>query len=205
MTPVDGQSPDPENLTHAKAALRRTLRERRARYLAAMQPSARALAFRLLPSPVIGIMAPGATVALYHATTDEAPTAKIAAQLDMLGFRLALPRLDRDSGAMHFARWDREQILVPGPFRTLQPSAEASEARPDIIIAPLIGFDHGLNRLGQGGGYYDRAFEAHPHALRIGLAWSVQQVDSVPAEGHDLPLDLIVTEAAILERGEVER
>ncbi|MCE7796980.1 5-formyltetrahydrofolate cyclo-ligase [Sphingobium sufflavum] len=202
MTPVDDQTPTRDEQAAAKAALRTTLRDRRARYVAALPPSVRGIAFRVLPSPLIRRLTPGSIISLYHATRDEAPTANIAAQLDELGFRLALPRIDRETGAMAFARWDLERILVPGPFRTLQPGAEAAEVTPDVIIAPLVGFDGALNRLGQGGGYFDRAFAAHPQALRIGLGWSAQQVDHVPVDAHDRPLDIVVTETAILEKEE---
>lgn len=197
MAPSDGGTLTPVD----KTALRKLLRDRRSRFVATLPVSARGLAFRVLPSPLLARLKPGATVSLYYATGDEAPTASIAMQLEDLGFTLALPRMDT-GGAMRFARWDMEHILVPGPFRTLQPGAEADEVAPDVIIAPLVGFDDGLNRLGQGGGYYDRAFEAYPDALRVGLGWSAQQVGQLPVEGHDLPLHLIVTEAAMLERDE---
>ncbi|HEX7872194.1 MAG TPA: 5-formyltetrahydrofolate cyclo-ligase [Sphingobium sp.] len=200
MTPPDGESPPPSGSTVDKTPLRKVLRERRARYLAAMPPSVRGIAFRVLPSPVIRRLPTDATIALYYATGDEAPTANIAGQLEDLGYRLALPRMAPKTGAMHFAEWDVEQILVPGAFRTLQPGADAAEVKPDVIIAPLVGYDDALNRLGQGGGYYDRAFAAYPDALRIGLGWSAQQVERVPVEPHDLPLHMVVTEAAILER-----
>lgn len=192
--------PPPNDIAAEKAGMRRMLRDRRARYLAGLSPAARGLAFRVMPSLVLRDVRPGATVAVYYATADEAPTANIAEQLDTLGYRLALPRMDAETGTMHFAHWDMEMILVPGLFRTLQPAPDAQIMSPDVIIAPLLGFDPTMGRLGQGGGYYDRAFEAYPDALRVGLAWSSQQVDAVPMEEHDLPLDFIVTEAAILER-----
>ena len=202
MTPVDGPV-DGEAAPTAKidkALLRQVLRERRARYVSALPPSARNLSFRVLPSPVLRRLPAGATVALYYATGDEVPTENIALQLDSLGFRLALPRLEARDGMMHFAHWDLDQILVPGRFRTLQPAPDAMDVVPDVIVAPMLGFDPALGRLGQGGGYYDRVFAAYPAAMRIGLAWSAQQVDHIPMEPHDLPLHLIVTEAAILER-----
>lgn len=202
MTPVDEDSVQTNDRAAAKTALRLTLRDRRSRYVSALAPSVRGIAFRVLPSPVLRRMAPGAIVSLYYATGDEAPTANIAIQLDEMGYRLALPRLDRETGAMVFAAWDLERVLVPGPFRTLQPDLEAAIVAPDVIVAPLVGFDPSLNRLGQGGGYYDRAFAAYPDALRIGLAWSAQQVEQVPLDQHDKPLDIIVTEAAMWEKEE---
>ncbi|CAN5290898.1 5-formyltetrahydrofolate cyclo-ligase [soil metagenome] len=197
MTPIDSEAP----VAQDKAALRKMLRDRRARYVAGLPASTLGLVFRVLPSPIVHRLATGATIALYRAIGPEAPTDSIADQLDSLGYRLALPRMD-EQGVMTFAAWDSDRILVPGPFRTLQPDARAVTLAPDVIIAPLVGFDAALNRLGQGGGHYDRAFAAHPAALRVGLAWSVQAVDRLPAEPHDLPLDIIVTEVAILERDE---
>ncbi|HEX7854115.1 MAG TPA: 5-formyltetrahydrofolate cyclo-ligase [Sphingobium sp.] len=199
MTPADGESPTSSDALE-KGVLRKLLRDRRARYLGGLSPSVRGIAFRVLPTPVLKRIGHGATISLYYATGDEAPTANIAAQLDELGYRIALPRMDPVTKAMHFAHWDMDNILVPGPFRTLQPGADAPEVAPDVIIAPLVGYDDALNRLGQGGGYYDRAFERHPDALRIGLGWTAQQIERVPVEAHDLPLHIIVTEAAILER-----
>ena len=70
---------------------------------------------------------------------------------------------------------------------------------PDVIVAPLIAFDRAMNRLGQGGGYYDRAFARFPDALRIGLAWSAQEIDMIPADPWDLPLHMVMTEVELIE------
>lgn len=183
----------------SKQALRRVLRDRRARFVEALPPSAHALAFHVLPAPVLRKLPVNGTVALYHAIGDEAPTRAIAEQLDRSGYALALPRIAADARTMVFASWHPDRLLHPGAFRTLQPDPDAPVVTPDVIIAPVVGFDLALNRLGQGGGFYDRAFAACPDALRIGLAWSVQMVEQVPTEPFDLPLDLVVTEAAFYE------
>ncbi len=183
-----------------KQRLRRELRDRRARFVGALPPSVRAMAFRVLPRPVMARLPDCATVALYHAVGYEAPTERLAHQLSDLGFMLAMPRIGSSPGQMDFAFWSPDTILQPGPFRTLQPGPGAPALVPDVIVTPMVGFDPLLSRLGQGGGYYDRAFAAYPDALRIGLAWSVQQVDALPVESFDRPLDLVVTEGAIHER-----
>jgi 5-formyltetrahydrofolate cyclo-ligase len=72
--------------------------------------------------------------------------------------------------------------------------------RPDIILTPLLGFDHLLHRLGQGAGHYDRAFAALPGARRIGVAWSVQHVDPLPTDPWDVPLHAVITEQGWFER-----
>jgi 5-formyltetrahydrofolate cyclo-ligase len=65
----------------------------------------------------------------------------------------------------------------------------------DIIFIPLLGFDSKLNRLGYGGGYYDRFLTTQPTAKKIGLCFELGKVGAVPTEVHDIPLDLVVTEA----------
>src|SRR3546814_7224928 len=76
---------------------------------------------------------------------------------------------------MIFRRWSPADSLAPGHASVGQPLPEAPAVVPDAIIAPLLAFDRRLNRLGQGGGHYDRTFARYRHALRIGLAWSAQE------------------------------
>ena len=96
---------------------------------------------------------------------------------------------------MRFLAWATGDDLVPGPFGLFQPHHEAPDLAPDIILTPLLAFDSKLDRLGQGAGYYDRAFAQFPHALRIGVAWNVQCVDALPVDPWDMPLDAVITES----------
>ena len=64
----------------------------------------------------------------------------------------------------------------------------------DVIIVPMLGFDKKLHRIGYGGGYYDRLLARYPKALRIGVCFEAGKVEQIPAEPHDVPLNLIVTE-----------
>ncbi|RYY12360.1 MAG: 5-formyltetrahydrofolate cyclo-ligase, partial [Alphaproteobacteria bacterium] len=88
----------------------------------------------------------------------------------------------------------------PGPFGLSQPHPDSPALTPDIILAPLLAFDAKLDRLGQGAGYYDRAFATFPDARRIGVAWSVQQVDTLPTDAWDMPLHAIITENGWIAR-----
>jgi 5-formyltetrahydrofolate cyclo-ligase len=84
----------------------------------------------------------------------------------------------------------------PGPFNVLQPSANSPLLEPDTVLVPLLAVDLRGNRLGQGGGHYDRALRRLRGAGRIiavGIAWECQIVDQVPAEPWDEPLDFIAT------------
>jgi len=66
----------------------------------------------------------------------------------------------------------------------------------DVIIVPMLGFDHKLQRVGYGGGFYDRFLATQSQAKKIGVCFDVGRLDQIPAEAHDIPLNLIITEAA---------
>ena len=182
-----------------KADLRALARDQRRAFVATLDPLAHRLAFKVLPSPLARRLADARTVALYMGLDDEAPAQRLAAPLIALDKQVALPRVLDRLGSMDFLPWTPDAPLIPGPFRTSHPEPGDGPVTPDAIIAPLVGFDRALNRLGQGGGYYDRAFARFPDALRIGLAWSAQELDDVPADPWDLPLDIILTEAELIE------
>ena len=71
---------------------------------------------------------------------------------------------------------------------------------PDILIIPLLAFDRQGNRLGQGGGYYDRYLENN-NALKIGLAYAQQEYEGLPTEPHDQKLDWIITPKEAIKVG----
>ncbi len=113
------------------------------------------------------------------------------------GCMLALPVVTGPDRALDFRLWDQSIPLEDGPHRTRQPSASAPLIRPDVVLVPLLAFDRSGNRLGQGGGYYDRtlaALRADGPVLAIGAAHTFQEVDAVPADRHDQRLDRIITE-----------
>src|SRR3546814_2508589 len=92
-------------------------------------------------------------------------------------------------------------LFRSGPWGTQQPADHAALAAPDIIFCPLVGFDRRGGRIGQGGGHYDRYFAAHPGALRIGIGWSVQEIDATPRESTDIALDTILTKQEFIHCG----
>ncbi len=84
-------------------------------------------------------------------------------------------------------------ITVVQPQRTsLFPSKQF-----DVILVPLLAFDGRCNRLGFGGGWYDRFLSTQVNALTIGLAYDFQHVDALPVESHDIPLAKVVTETRV--------
>jgi len=68
----------------------------------------------------------------------------------------------------------------------------------DVIIVPMLGFDDKLHRIGYGGGYYDRLMAAHPQALRIGVCFEAGHIDRIPVEGHDMAVNIVVTEERVV-------
>jgi len=111
------------------------------------------------------------------------------------GKPLVLPCLSAKDAPLVFRCWamDDPTETAPGGFQ--QPLSSQMILEPDLILLPMLGFDRMGNRIGQGAGHYDRALELRPTALRIGIAWSVQEVDTIPADPWDVPLDAIMTEA----------
>lgn len=169
-----------------KLALRARLRAARDRFAhGAAMTVPRAFERRVRAGMVVSAYVPMGSEA------DPAPFVTVAREA---GCIIALPHVTTLTAPMRFLRWDGATPLVPGRFGLSQPPADLREVRPDIILTPLLGFDSRGNRLGQGAGFYDRAFAAIPEAWRVGIAWSIQQVDALPLDSWDVPLHAIATE-----------
>lgn len=113
---------------------------------------------------------------------------------------VCLPVVPGPAQPLLFRTWQGED-LVPGPWGTLHPADSAPLAVPEVLIVPLAGFDAQGNRLGYGGGYYDRTLEflrKSGPVTAIGLAFACQQLPAIPADPYDQPLDLIVTDTGAL-------
>ncbi len=183
----------------AKTALRVFLRNQR-KQLALEHPEAdwmiaevaREPLAKLFPNPA------GKVAALYHGLGSEVSPRVLANQMIEAGWTLALPAVeDAETGRMVFRAWDMAQPLVHDAIGLRGPPPGQSVLEPDLVITPLLAFQRDGVRLGQGGGYYDRALEAlraRKHVFVLGLAYSGQQVENLPQEPHDQRLDAILTE-----------
>lgn len=159
-------------------------------------PAIRSLLFNRPPAPLLDLIPHDAVIGLYHATSNEAPTASYAKFFFERGHNLALPRFASQQCEMTFAAFAdpfTESDLIEGPFQLMQPTAGAKTLIPDVVFVPLVGFTSDRHRLGQGGGHYDRWLEAHQGRTKVGLAWDVQLVELLPLEPHDQQLDAVVT------------
>lgn len=111
------------------------------------------------------------------------------------GQRVALPKVTPDG--LVFREWKAGEALVRGGFGLSEPRDDLPPVDPRALVVPLAAFDRRGHRIGYGRGYYDRAIERLGRAgpvLTIGIAFCVQEVEAVPAETHDQPLDHLVTE-----------
>ena len=130
----------------------------------------------------------------YLSFSSEAPTDKLIENLVKCGFRVCAPRVE---GAEMLA------IELGGDYALsrygiLEPLGQAYLGTVDLIIMPLLAADERGNRLGYGGGYYDRFFKKHPQAKRVGYAFDFQIINEVPTETFDEKLDCIVTDKRIV-------
>nr|WP_283254916.1 5-formyltetrahydrofolate cyclo-ligase [Marivita sp. GX14005] len=102
-----------------------------------------------------------------------------------------------------FSRWQPDSDMVEGAFRARVPRREFL-MQPEILIVPLVAFSREGGRLGYGGGFYDRTLEMLRKAcpvLAIGFAYGAQEMDDLPLEPTDQPLDMIVTERETIDTG----
>ena len=173
--------------TILKAEIRARMRSARLAHAAVASPITPPAAF-------LDVLHHPGIIASYVAMPGEADPTLLARAAHDRGWVIALPHVTHRSLPMRFLAWQPGELLVTGPFGLRQPPADAPALRPDIVLTPLLAFDRALNRLGQGAGYYDRAFADLPAVLRIGVAWSIQGVDTLPADPWDVALHGVIDE-----------
>ena len=147
---------------------------------------------------LIAVLAPhaGKVLAGYWPMRDEADPRPAMAAHDG---PVCLPVVTGPARPLLFRAHDGR--LEPGGFGTSHPPADSPELVPQVLIVPLAGFDRQGNRLGYGGGFYDRTLQklrAAGPAIAIGLAYAVQEIRAIPAEPTDQPLDMIVTDQGLI-------
>ena len=183
-----------------KNALRAQLRTLRRR-LAAEQPDAGRLAAERAP---IERLPASQSFSGYHPLGSEIDPRPLMRRLAENGAVPALPVAASRDEPLEFRLWDPREGLEPDAFNIPAPPLWAGAIVPNLVIAPLLAFDRRGHRLGQGAGHYDRTI-ANLRALQpvfvLGLAFSGQEVEELPAEPHDERLDAILTETDYIEVG----
>ena len=116
------------------------------------------------------------------------------------GTNIFLPKI-RENNQMDFFEWKNKDPFKINKYGIVEPTS-VKKIYPDIIFVPLVAYDVNLNRLGYGGGFYDRYFEKIDKikkTLKIGLGFSYQQLKKIPINKYDKKLDLIITEKKIIQ------
>ena len=183
---------DPK-IEEVKAALRLKARSTRAAIQHATRSSAaKSVADHFFKSVSLK---PTDIVAGYWRIKDEMDCQPILVRLMDSLQPVCLPVVLGDELPLELRLWEQGAALYEAGFGTLAPAELAPQVEPDIIIVPLLGFDKRGTRLGYGGGYYDRTLDRLSKRPRlVGIAFASQELDEIPRDAHDVPLDVIVTE-----------
>ena len=143
-------------------------------------------------------------VAVYFAVNGEISLEAVTEHALSTGKQVYLPNLDQAS--LRFSPYFHEQKMRINKFRLPEPDVDDAEMlspdEMDLVLAPLVVFDENRNRIGMGGGFYDRsfAFRKDPQVttpVLIGVAHESQKVDEILPESWDVRLDMVVTDRAI--------
>lgn len=147
-------------------------------------------------------------IAGYWAISGELPLLSVLAGLRSRGQRYLLPMIGGDR-TLQFAAWKPGDAIEANRYGIPEPiCADAERLAPsslDIVLVPLLGFDRNGNRIGYGGGFYDRSFaflrdQKRPHKpLLVGVAYAMQEIECIEPAAWDVRLDYIVTENELID------
>ncbi|WP_108471997.1 5-formyltetrahydrofolate cyclo-ligase [Rhodanobacter thiooxydans] len=190
-------------------ARRRELRQRLADQRRALPPAERIAAAQGLRRNLEQLpeYLTDARVAGYWASHGELPLNLAIAPLAGRGQQFLLPVIGRDK-LLRFAPWQSGDDVQPNRYGIPEPVAPSELLEPfqlDLVFVPLLGFDRRGNRLGHGGGYYDRSFaflneQVRPtEPLLVGIGYAFQELPQVEEETWDVPLDFIATERELID------
>ncbi len=144
-------------------------------------------------------MPAGAVVAAFFPLHHELDPLPLVEALRERGVITALPVVVAPGRPLAFHRWAPGDALVVRRFGVSEP-VSTHEVEPDWILVPLLAWDLGGNRLGYGGGYYDRTL-AQASACTVGLALEGLRVELVPTDEHDVRLQHVLTERRVVTPG----
>jgi 5-formyltetrahydrofolate cyclo-ligase len=184
-----------------KSQLRTDLLQRRDQYNKThdLKDTGKAILQNLLSAQ---IMACDAIVGGYWPIKSEVDVRSLLAYFYEHNHICALPVVQASKMPLLFRQWGPGNLLVSGIYNILTPDDDAPLIIPTVLFVPVVGFDSQGNRLGHGEGYYDRTLEklreSHP-IMAVGMAFDCQEVDSIPRERHDQPMNYIITPTQVIE------
>ena len=131
----------------------------------------------------------------YYPYNYEVDAIKILEKFENQKYHISLPKIKKDS-QMDFFSWSTKDPLEINKYGIPEPISN-KVIYPSILLVPLVAFDKHLNRIGYGGGFYDRyikKIKKNKKIITIGLAYSYQKVKTVPIDKYDIKLDFIATD-----------
>ena len=182
-----------------KATLRREALARRD----ALSAEVRAAAAQVIsaqPFPVAVL--PGAVVSGFMPMKSEINPIPLMRRLASAGAALALPAVAGKGKPLVMRAYTFGESLASGVWGIREPSSEAPQVFPDILLVPLLAFDHRGHRIGYGAGYYDMTIaglRARKTVLAVGIAFAAQEIAQVPTTPRDARLDIVLTENEVID------
>jgi len=131
----------------------------------------------------------------YYPYNYEIDILNILKKLEKKNYLISLPKINKNN-KMNFYQWSFKDPLSINTFGIPEPLPK-KKVNPEILLIPTVAYDKELNRLGYGGGFYDRYLSQalnHKKIIKIGLGFSFQKIDKLPTNQYDQKLDYVITE-----------
>jgi 5-formyltetrahydrofolate cyclo-ligase len=187
--------------TISKMQLRADLRQKRDLYEKSqpLKASSQALLAKVISANIIPT---DAIIGSYWPVKSEVDVRPLLSYFYEQGHICSLPVAQRMHKPLLFREWRPGNLLISGIYNILIPDEGATLVTPTVVVVPILGFDRHGHRLGYGKGYYDITLEslrAHNHIIAIGVAYDCQEVEAIPHEAHDQPMNYIITPTRAIE------
>ena len=192
-------SPDGKTINRSKKAIRKSIQEKRD----SLAPELRLDKSYIIARKFLGLKEyrKSGKILAYFPFRSEIDTRVIIKEALRQGKAVALPRVNKKRLDLYYIK-SLPGDLKPGSYDIMEPiPSKCTRALPgemDLVITPGVCFDQKMNRLGYGGGFYDRLLREIPsHIPRVALAFDLQIVDCIPVSEHDLKINILITESVI--------
>ena len=155
--------------------------------------------FNINPTDILKILKKenikGKIIGGYYPFNYEVDVMKVLNKFEKRNYIISLPKIKKNS-QMDFSYWSTKDPLVVNKYGIPEPTSTKIKY-PNILLVPLVAFDSNLNRVGYGGGFYDRyikRIKKNQKIITIGFAYSFQKIKKIPINKYDNKLDFIITE-----------